>query len=127
MPQRIRWQDALLTVGGGYLFATPWIYDFTGTQDASWTAWILGGVIAVIGLAALAVPRFEIAEWAQILAGALLFAAPWALTFDVLREAAWNAWVGGPVAVLLAAWAIYDIRRRTVGVEEEQIRYPRAA
>jgi hypothetical protein len=127
MPQQTRWQDWLLTVGGAYVFATPWIFDFAATSDAAWTAWIVGGVIALLGLVALAVPRFQITEWTQILAGAALFVAPWVFGFEALREAAWNAWIAGPAAVLLAAWAIYDIWMRPGAVEEQEIRYPRAA
>jgi hypothetical protein len=127
MPQRTRWQDWLLTLGGAYVFGTPWLFDFTATNDAAWTAWVLGGVIAVLGLAALTVPRFEITEWTQVLAGALLFAAPWVFGYDNVRDPAWNAWIAGPVAVVLAAWAIYDIRNRPIEAEEKELRYPRAA
>jgi hypothetical protein len=127
MPKYGRWQDWLLTVGGAYVFVTPWVFDFTATNDAAWTAWIIGGVIAFLGLVALTVPRFQITEWTQVLAGAAFFAAPWVFAYDTIRDAAWNAWIAGPAAVLLAAWAIYDIRRRHIGAEEKEIRYPRAA
>jgi SPW repeat-containing protein len=127
MPQRTRWQDWLLAVGGAYVFATPWLFDFTATNDAAWTAWIMGGVIAVLGLAALTVSQFEVTEWTQLLAGALLFAAPWVFGYDALREPAWNAWIAGPVAAVLAAWAIYDIRTRHVGAEKKEIHFSKAA
>jgi cytochrome c biogenesis protein CcdA len=127
MLQRSRWQDWLLTAGGAYVFVTPWVFDFTATNDAAWTAWIVGGAIALLGLVALTVPRFEITEWTQVLAGALLFVAPWVFGYETLRDPAWNAWIAGPAAVVLAAWAIYDGRKRSTGVEEKEIRYPRAA
>lgn len=127
MPQYGRWQDWLLTAGGAYVFVTPWVFEFTTANDAAWTAWIIGGVIALLGVVALAAPRFRITEWTQVLAGAALFAAPWVFAYDTLRDAAWNAWIAGPAAVLLAAWALYDMRRRHVGAEEEEVRYSRAA
>jgi hypothetical protein len=84
--------------------------------------------MAVLGVAALVLPRFVAIEWVQILAGIALFVAPWVLGFDGVQEPAWNAWIAGPVAALLAGWAIYDARERPIVVQKErEIRYPRAA
>lgn len=32
------------------VFVSPWAFDFTGTAAAAWTAWIAGGVAAIVGL-----------------------------------------------------------------------------
>ena len=62
-------------------------------------------------------PRFVAFEWVQILAGIALFVAPWVLGFDGVQEPAWHAWLAGPVAVILAGWAIYDARERPSQLE----------
>lgn len=32
------------------LFVSPWAFGFTGDGAAAWTAWITGGVAAIVGL-----------------------------------------------------------------------------
>lgn len=32
------------------LFGSPWAFGFTGEGAAAWTAWIAGGVAAIVGL-----------------------------------------------------------------------------
>jgi hypothetical protein len=126
MPHKIRWQDALLAVGGVYVFVTPWIFDFTANADASWTLWVLGGAMVLLGLAALVVPQFVLIDWAQALVGVALFVSPWVMGFDAAQDPSWNAWIAGPIAVILAAWAIYDARGRPAEIVHE-VRYPKAA
>ena len=62
MTERIRLAGCAAGRGGAYLFASPWIFDFTANTDASRTLWVLGGAIAVLA-AALVLPRFVAFEW----------------------------------------------------------------
>jgi hypothetical protein len=32
------------------IFVSPWAFGFTGQDAAAWTAWIAGGVAAIVGL-----------------------------------------------------------------------------
>src|SRR5512139_3812637 len=32
------------------LFISPWAFGFTGADAAAWTAWIAGGVAAIVGI-----------------------------------------------------------------------------
>lgn len=43
---------------------------------------------------------------AELIAGVLLFAAPWALGFAAASAAAWNAWIVGAAIVLVAVGAL---------------------
>lgn len=42
--------ELILTGLGTLLFLTPWLLGFAGEPAAAWTAWILGAVIAAMGV-----------------------------------------------------------------------------
>ncbi|MDA8369606.1 MAG: SPW repeat protein [Nocardiopsaceae bacterium] len=42
--------EAVMFVLGVLLFVLPWLLEFTHEGAAAWTAWILGPVIAVLGV-----------------------------------------------------------------------------
>lgn len=48
---------------------------------------------------------------AQLVAGILLFAAPWALGFAGVQAAAWNAWIVGAAIALVALGALTVFNR----------------
>ncbi|MEU4344784.1 SPW repeat protein [Nocardia sp. NPDC023852] len=45
--------DYAMGLFGVLLFLSPWVMDFTEYRGASWTAWIVGVVTAVVAVAAL--------------------------------------------------------------------------
>jgi len=102
----IRVEDWTNLVAGIYMVLVPVLY--ATVHDASVNAYITGPVIAVIALTALAYPRLKSAEWTQLLAGAWLFIAPWALSFTSTSAAAWNAWIVGAIVVLLAGTRLVE-------------------
>ena len=106
-----RWQDWVNLVLGVWLFVAPWIWHSTTPSSATWTnsgpnAWILGGLIFLMSLWALAMPAVKFPEWINALAGLWLFIAPWALGFArVTASSAWNQWAVGVIVFVLAVWA----------------------
>jgi hypothetical protein len=45
--------DYAMGLFGVLLFISPWVMDFTEYRAASWTAWVIGVVTAVVAVAAL--------------------------------------------------------------------------
>ncbi|MGV9415365.1 SPW repeat protein [Nocardia sp. NPDC003693] len=45
--------DYALVLVGALLFVSPWVLDFDSYSGATWTAWVAGGVTAVLALVAL--------------------------------------------------------------------------
>ncbi len=102
-----RWQDWATVLLGVILFATPFIFGRTGDVNASWTAYVMGGLMIAIGL--FAASREEPTagvEGAPLILGIALFVAPWLLSFTSVPEIAWMAWI---VAVLLAVNAVAEL------------------
>jgi hypothetical protein len=73
---------------GGFLFLSPWIFDFK--SDLGWhTSWIAGTAIIVIAIfsigdlfASVTIPSFiETEEWLNLAIGLWLAACPWILGF----------------------------------------------
>jgi phage shock protein PspC (stress-responsive transcriptional regulator) len=106
-----RWQDWVNLVLGAWLFIAPWVLSASGTaaqrSSSDWDAWIVGVVIVVMALWALATPALSFPEWANVVAGVWLFLAPWILGFaGAVNSEAWTQWIVGVLVVILAAWAM---------------------
>ena len=86
------------------LFFSPWLFDLSG--GAPWqTASIVGIIIAVLSIAALA--AFAVwEEWLILVAGLVLIVAPWLLGFQDSQAITIDVGIGVVVAVLAAceAW-----------------------
>lgn len=95
------WAEVVL---GALLALAPLV--FTTTDTAMWTMVVLGVLIAVDGLASLAMPGMVYGEWGQLVLGALAFIAPWAMGFTELTGAAWACWILGALTVLVGAAAL---------------------
>lgn len=48
------WQELGSTIVGGWLLASPWIFDFTAASAMAWTVGIGGALLVVLGLWSLA-------------------------------------------------------------------------
>ncbi len=122
------WANLALAV---WLFISPWILQFApqastsppaqGAQaaqavmavsDAAWNAWVLGAVVFVIGVSAIG--RLVLwQEWANLVLGAWIFVAPWALGFAMGAQhhvAAWDHWIVGGLIFLISAWSISSVQ-----------------
>jgi hypothetical protein len=89
------------------LFFSPWLFDLsTGAQIQ--TASIVGIIIAVLSIAALA--AFAVwEEWLNLFAGLGLIISPWLLGFQDSQAMTVDVAIGMSVAVLAAfeAWYLY--------------------
>lgn len=96
-----RWQDWGAALLGLLLFISPFVYSATSNANASWTAFVIGGLAFLAGLALLAAPAFEVTEYGVALLGVLLFLSPWVLGFAGLASMAWTAWIVGILLFVL--------------------------
>ncbi|EMD22655.1 hypothetical protein C791_8215 [Amycolatopsis azurea DSM 43854] len=89
----------------------------TTDNIAMWSLIVLGALIALDGLASLAMPGMVYGEGIQIVLGALLFVSPWVMGFATFMGASWTAWVGGVLTVVAgaAAMPIAQATHKTAG------------
>ncbi|XVV02436.1 SPW repeat domain-containing protein [Actinosynnema sp. CA-248983] len=99
-----RWQDWAEVAIGALVLLSPLVVE-TSTA-AMWTMIVLGALIAIDGLASLAMPAMVYGEWFQMLLGALLFISPWVMGYSGLMAASWVSWVGGVLTVAMGAMAM---------------------
>jgi hypothetical protein len=118
-----RWQDWVNLVLAIWLFISPWVLQFGSgvstaqpgaegpggpvaiVSNAAWDAWVLGVIVFLVSLSA--VGRMELwQEWFNLLLGAWIFAAPWALGFagGTYAAAAWDHWIVGALIFILSIW-----------------------
>lgn len=104
-----KWQDWCNLILAIWLFISPWVLGFYpggsfASPPASWTAWILGVVIGVFSIAALARARpWE--EWINLICGVLLFISPLVFAYYATTIAGmWNALIVGALVFILAIW-----------------------
>ena len=105
-----RFQDWGQLIAGIVLFISPWYSATWSCSASSWNAWIVGALIALVALWALATPGAAVPEIVNIILGIWLFISPWVLGFANLVGAAWSAWIIGVITVILAAWALAQMR-----------------
>jgi len=103
----IRLCDVVNLILGSVLFFSPWLFDLSA--GAQWqTASIVGVIIAVLSIAALA--AFAVwEEWFLLVAGIGLIVSPWLLGFQNSDSMIINVVIGVLVTVL-AAFAVWLTR-----------------
>lgn len=98
-----RWQDWVNLILGIWLFISPWCLHATMTP--AWNLWVLGVIVVVMALWALASPAMAFPEWVNVIAGIWLFIAPWVLGFYTVSYAsAWDQWIVGVIVFILSIW-----------------------
>ncbi|MGH3520150.1 MAG: SPW repeat protein [Haloechinothrix sp.] len=106
------WAEVVL---GVVLILSPLVFDTSTT--AMWTMVILGALIALDGLASLAMPGMVYGEWAQMALGVLLFISPWVMGYTGFTSASWMSWIVAilTIAVGAAALPVATAAHRTAG------------
>jgi SPW repeat len=105
-----RWQNWVNVLAGIALFISPWYTVTWGYSVSSWNAWIVGGLIFLVALWALAAPDSPVPEIVNIVLGVWAVISTWVLGYVYLTGEAWSAWIIGIVVAVLALWAIADTR-----------------
>ncbi|WP_158888184.1 SPW repeat protein [Amycolatopsis anabasis] len=73
---------------------------------AMWTMIVLGALVALDGLASLAMPGMVYGEGIQIVLGALLFISPWVMSYTDMTGASWTSWIIGALTIVAGAAAL---------------------
>ena len=73
---------------------------------AMWTMIVLGALVALDGLASLAVPGQVYGEGIQIVLGVLMFISPWVMSYTNLTGIAWSSWIIGALTIIAGAAAL---------------------
>jgi uncharacterized membrane protein HdeD (DUF308 family) len=80
---------------------------WTDTNDAAvWTMVVLGALVAIDGLASLAVPGMVYGEYVQMVLGVLMFVSPWVMGYTELDGISWSSWIIGALTVIVGAAAL---------------------
>jgi len=101
----IRWQDIANLALGGWLFVSPWLLNFTGTELVARNAWLFGVIVAVLALLAILVYQ-QWEEWVSAAIGVWIFASPWVLGAAATANILWNSMIVGALLVILALWSV---------------------
>jgi hypothetical protein len=99
-----QWKDTSNLVLGLWLAVSPWALSYAEATTPAWNAHIVGVIIALASVAALAAfQKWE--QWVNAALGAWLIVSPFILGFGSLTAALWNQLIVGVVVLVLAAWA----------------------
>jgi uncharacterized membrane protein HdeD (DUF308 family) len=112
-----RWQDWAEVVLGILFIISPFAFgaNAMGMMNATWTAVVLGILIALAGLFNLAMPANPAGEWIAGILGILAFISPWVIGFTSLMSLAWTAWIIGVLTFIAAALVLFGGRSLTTG------------
>jgi hypothetical protein len=100
-----RWEDWVAVVVGLVAAVAALLIPPMGAS-MPWML-IVGILLIVAGVMNLAMPGMVAMEYVQLALGAVLFVAPWLGGYaDMDYAGAWICWIGGAVAVIVAALAI---------------------
>jgi uncharacterized membrane protein HdeD (DUF308 family) len=77
------------------------------TNDAAmWTMIVLGALVALDGVASLAMPGMVYGEGIQIVLGVLMFISPWVMGYTEFTGISWTSWIIGALTVIAGAAAL---------------------
>ena len=105
--------DVVNIIAGLGLLLSPWYFGYAAESDAAWNAWMVGGVVTLIAVAAL-FAFHQVEEWANVALGLWAVIAPWALGFSAVAAAMWAHVIGGVVVAALAAGGIWFTHHRPI-------------
>ncbi|MGB3443916.1 MAG: SPW repeat protein [Actinophytocola sp.] len=77
------------------------------TNDAAmWTMVVLGALVALDGMASLAMPGMVYGEGIQVVLGVLMFISPWVIGYSEFTGISWSSWIIGALTVIVGAIAL---------------------
>lgn len=102
----VRWQDWVAVIAGAFAaISTIWT-NAADEGGALWSMIVLGALIVLSSLVALAKPGMIATEWLTAIFGVLLFVSPFLMGFTDIAAAAWTCWIAGVVATAAALAAV---------------------
>lgn len=97
----IRWDSGVNALLGVWLVLVPFVLMY-GVAAATWNDVVVGVVIATLAaVRAFGAPRANALSWTNVVLGAWLVLAPYALGYTALTGALWNDIIVGLLVVVL--------------------------
>jgi hypothetical protein len=109
-----RWQEWITLFLGAWIFISPWVFGFSGTEVSAWNYFIVGAVMFIFS--GVAISNNESAEWVSLVAAAWLFISPWVTSLAAAGGARGDAVISGILGVVFAAWGLAQHQRRTIAM-----------
>ena len=115
-----RWQDWVILIAGVWLLCSPfWMAAYSEAGGAALNSVIVGMLLIAASSIALARPRpWE--EWVNLLLGAWLVVAPFALAFEDVRAATLNHIVIGIIVAGDSMIALMRTRSDRLGAAQHR-------
>ncbi len=108
-----RWQDWTTALIGALVALSPLVFTTTWTEPAAGAAYLLGGLVFVVGVLKLVFPEAGYFDFAQIVLAAVLFFSPWLIGFTSVVGMAWVAWIAA-IALVLVLATLFVGREKTL-------------
>ena len=106
-----RWQDWAIIAIGVVVFATPFVFGETSNGNAAYSAYILGALVALAGLAAAFMATSSKAVEGIVTGlGVILFFTPWLFGFTAVTATSWVSWIAGVLVVGVSGIALLGVR-----------------
>lgn len=95
------------TLLGALLFMAPWLLEFSSEAAASWTAWITGLLVFVVGIFSFADEKETWPAWVNFFLGAWSVLAGWLIPFTSVEGALWTHFAVGVLVAVASIWKLY--------------------
>lgn len=103
--------DMVSIVAGVALFLSPWLFGFAAEAAASWNAWIVGLLTAIVGVWTMTnCQSWE--EWLNLALGVWTLVSPWLLGFAAVGAAVTMHVVVGLIVAVLAILELWRSHNR---------------
>jgi len=109
--RKVYWFTGLLGLALG---VAPWVFDYTGNNEALWTSVILGGVVVLVSLYKAVMQDNQYWEyWLAGLAGLVAILAPFVLGFSTLTAAVWTVIIVGALLVVTSGYEVFFVQQES--------------
>jgi hypothetical protein len=102
--------NIITAVFGAFLFASPWLFGYSGEQTAVWSACATGLLMGMVALVSFIELR-EWEGWANSVLGVWAVVAPWILGFAAVASAMWSHVGIGLAVVAVMAVELWMMHR----------------
>jgi hypothetical protein len=106
-----RWQHWVVVGLGAIMFVTPFVLGGTANSVATYTAYVLGALIALAGLLNGAMKDAGGLELIPAVLAVILFVSPWTFGFSAVTGLAWAAWIVA-ILVVFTVGSLFAVQNR---------------
>ncbi len=101
---KTRWQNKITSVLGLWVFASPWVFNYS-REDYAWNFYIFGLAITALSVVALNDRRIW-ENWVILFISVWLYISTWVLGFSAETGAFWNMLATSIITGTMSYWAM---------------------